>query len=92
MRQKELVVREGVAGPGMAYLRTGAGAPLLYLPGLSGDHRAPRGSDRGFALRGIRPFAAVRDVWWVNRRPGLEPGVTMADVARDYAEAVRAEL
>lgn len=92
VKPKELVVREGVVGPDMAYLRTGAGAPLLYLPGLSGDHRAPRGSDRGFVLRGIRPFAAVRDVWWVNRRPGLEPGVTMADLARDYAKAVRAEL
>ena len=37
----------------------------------------------------LRPFAAQRTVWWVNRRRGLDPHASMADIADDYADALR---
>ena len=43
-------VDSGTWAPGMAYLRTGSGRPLLYLPGLALRHGAPRGADRRAAV------------------------------------------
>lgn len=80
---------QGTLGAGMAYLRLGRGRPLVVLPGLSADHRPPRGMDRRFQVQQIKPYASRRQVWWVNRRPGLPAGVTMPDLARDYADALR---
>ncbi|MGH3462351.1 MAG: alpha/beta fold hydrolase [Kribbellaceae bacterium] len=85
-------VISAVAGPGMACLRAGAGPPLVFLPGLTADHGEPLGMDRRFHLLQFRPYTARRRVWWINRRPGLEPGVTMADLAADYASALRSDL
>lgn len=87
-RELELRPRDlEVNGPshGMASLSLGSGQPLLLLPGLTPDHRPPQGSGRRFQLRQMRPLASGRQVWWVNRRLGLLPGTTMADIADDYA-------
>jgi pimeloyl-ACP methyl ester carboxylesterase len=56
---------------------------------LTADHRPPHGSDLRFELKQLRPLARQRTVWWVNRRQGLEPNVSMADIADDYAEVLR---
>lgn len=83
---------QGTWEAGMPYLRMGDGPPLLFMPGFSGHHRQPRGLDLRMQLQQIKPYAQDRTVWWVNRRPGLSSGVTMADLARDYAEAMRARF
>ncbi|ANP74233.1 alpha/beta fold hydrolase [Cryobacterium arcticum] len=79
----------GIWPGGMPYLAVGSGTPLLFLPGLTPNHEPPTGADRRFQTRMLLPFAATRRVWWVNRRPGLDPDATMADIAADYALAMR---
>lgn len=73
---------------GMPFLAVGAGPPLVFLPGSTANHEAPTGTDRRFQARQIMPYAASHRVWWVNRRPGLHPDATMADIAGDYAQAM----
>ncbi|PXY22890.1 hypothetical protein BAY60_19970 [Prauserella muralis] len=73
----------------MPYLRVGSGAPLVFLPGITAHHRQPEGSDLRAQLAQLRPLARHRQVWWINRRPGLAAPVTIAGLARDYAEALR---
>jgi pimeloyl-ACP methyl ester carboxylesterase len=79
---------QGTLGPGMAYLRAGTGPVLVFLPGLSAHHRPPRGVDRWFQLQQIRPLSRGHEVWWIQRRAGLPPGVTMPGLAADYAEVL----
>lgn len=74
---------------GMASLSLGSGPPLLFLPGLTPSHQPPHGSSRRFQLQQMRLFAEHRAVWWVNRRQGLPPDVSMAAVANDYAAMLR---
>ena len=76
---------QGMLGDGMAYLCLGAGPPLMFLPGLSAHHRPPAGMDRWFQVQQIQPFGRHRQVWWIQRRAGLRPPVTMAGLASDYA-------
>ncbi|MFC4003242.1 alpha/beta fold hydrolase [Prauserella oleivorans] len=84
----EPAVSHGTLHGGMPYLRLGTGPPLLFLPGITPHHREPRGVDRRFQLQQLRYLAARRQVWWVNRRPGLPAHVTMEELARDYADSV----
>ena len=73
---------------GLPYLAVGSGPPLVFLPGTTPNHDAPTGTERRFQARQVLPYAASRRVWWVNRRPGLDPAATMADIAADYANAM----
>jgi pimeloyl-ACP methyl ester carboxylesterase len=73
---------------GLPFLSVGSGPPLVFLAGLTPNHEPPHGSERRFQTRPLMPFAASRRVWWVNRRPGLHPDTTMADIAADYAKAM----
>lgn len=83
------VVEQGRLGDGLAYFRLGDGRPLIYLPGLTPHHRPPQGTDRRFQAGQLRPLGRHRQVWWVQRREGFAPGTTMADIASDYAGALR---
>jgi pimeloyl-ACP methyl ester carboxylesterase len=71
----------------MRYVRVGTvGAPpLLVLPGLESHAQPPDRLGRRMVAGSLRPLARGRDVWWVDRRTGLTPGVTIADLADDYA-------
>jgi len=73
---------------GMPFLAVGSGPPLVFLPGTTPNHAPPTGSDRRFQARQFQAYTASRRVWWVNRRPGLDPDATMADIAADYAQAM----
>ena len=73
---------------GMPFLAVGSGPPLLFLPGTTPNHDPPTGRDRRFQAQQLLPYAGSRQVWWVNRRPGLDPAATMADIAADYANAM----
>lgn len=83
-------VEQGTLGRGLAHFKMGSGPPLVYLAGLSSDHRPPRGIERWLQRSEVRPLSAHRTVWWLNRREGLEPDVTMAEIAADYADVLRA--
>lgn len=87
--RKKPAIATGVWQPGMAYLRVGAGEPLLFLPGITPRHELPVGLDRRFQLAQLTRLSHARQVWWVNRRTGLAPGVTMAELAADYAKGIR---
>lgn len=82
-------VHAGTVAGGMPYLRVGSGPVLVFLPGITSHHRLPVGMDRRFQLAQLRPLARRREVWWLNRRPGLAPGTSMADIAADHAAALR---
>ena len=82
-------VAQGVLGRGLAYMKLGSGVPVVVAAGLVADHRPLRGIERRLQLRQLRPLAAKRTVWWVNRRRGLDPHASMADIADDYADALR---
>ncbi|WP_205750163.1 alpha/beta fold hydrolase [Cryobacterium sp. SO1] len=73
---------------GMPFLAVGSGPPLVFLPGITPNHYLPTGADRRRQTRQLLPYAGSRRVWWVNRRPGLDPAATMADIADDYANAM----
>jgi pimeloyl-ACP methyl ester carboxylesterase len=71
-------------------LAIGRGDPLLYLAGLSPDTGVPGGLRRRAELAPLRPFAEAHRVHYLNRRPGLRRGMSMADLAAEHADAVRA--
>lgn len=77
---------------GMPYLRVGSGEPLVFIPGLLPRNEAPVGMARTMYATELEPYAKSRRVWWINRRTGLAPDATMADIARDYAEALRRQF
>jgi pimeloyl-ACP methyl ester carboxylesterase len=81
--------RQGTWPGGLPYLALGTGPALVFLAGLTPNHEPPTGRDRRFQTQPLLPFAAARRVWWVNRRRGLDPNATMADIAADYAGALR---
>jgi pimeloyl-ACP methyl ester carboxylesterase len=76
----------------MRYLRTGprdaSSPPLLVLPGLESHAEPSDRLGRRMVLGSLRPLARERDVWWVDRRAGLPPDVTIADLAADYAAGI----
>jgi pimeloyl-ACP methyl ester carboxylesterase len=83
-----LVVREGLLGGGLPYLAVGHGPPLVVLPGFRAEHANPTGPERRFSVRPLRPLTGQFTVYLVSRKPGLEPGSTIKDLAADYAEAL----
>ncbi len=85
-------VTEGVFTTGVPYLRTGQGPPLLVASGLTSEHANPTGRWRKMALSWVAPFAEHFTVYLANRRPGLEPGTTMSDLAADYAAGIRHDI
>lgn len=82
-------VVEGTLPGGLPYLAIGAGPPLVALPGLGGHHRNPVGAERRAQLSGLGALARTFTVYLIQRRPGLAPGTTMADLADDVASAVQ---
>ena len=82
------IVREGLLAGGLPYLAVGQGPPLVVLSGFTAEHANPTGAARRFALRPLMPLARHFTVYLVNRKPGLPPGATMADLAGHYAHAL----
>jgi pimeloyl-ACP methyl ester carboxylesterase len=81
-------VERGVIGS-LPYLGTGSGPTLLFIAGLSPEPGvAATGTERMNASL-LKPIAKRRRVLFVNRRPGLPRGMSMADLAGEHAEAIR---
>jgi len=68
-------------------LVAGSGPPLVVLAGLTPE--AGVSSLRRMHESAMRPWAQTREVFYVNRRPGLPRGMTMAELAAEHAEALR---
>jgi len=85
-------VRDGALSGGLPFLAFGTGPPVVVFPGLSARHANSTGMERRFQLRQWAPLAAHFTVYIVNRKPGLRPGSTIADLAEHYAGAIRAEF
>ena len=83
------LLEAGMLPTRQAFFTIGRGRPLLMLPGLSPDHRRPVGMALRMELSQAKAYAAARQVWWVQRPQDLEPGTTMAAIARAYATAAR---
>jgi len=70
-------------------LVAGSGPPLVMLAGLAPEAGVSAPSLRRMHESAIRPWAREREVFYVNRRPGLPPGMTMAALAAEHAQAMR---
>jgi pimeloyl-ACP methyl ester carboxylesterase len=81
-------VREGTLGE-LPCLSVGRGRPLVVLSGLVPQAGVSPGPLRRDHERTARLYAHDREVFYVNRRPGLPVGVTMAQVAAEHAAAMR---
>jgi pimeloyl-ACP methyl ester carboxylesterase len=60
--------------------------------GLSPEHANPTGWMRRMAVSAAGPFAEHFTVYLANRKVGLTPGVTMSDLAGDYAGAIEKDI
>lgn len=85
-------VSSGMLDDQLPYLAVGSGPPLVMAMGLTPTHEIPTGFERRMALRGALPLARHFRVYIVNQRPGMQPGTSMADIARDLAGAVEREF
>jgi pimeloyl-ACP methyl ester carboxylesterase len=87
-------VQEGTFSGEIPYLRVGSGQPLVYLPGLTVNHRNPGpGWQRMIILRTVTPLArAGFEVYFTNRWPGMAADITLADIAEEHAEAIQAHF
>lgn len=79
----------GTLSGGLTYLTIGEGQPLVVIPGLLPNHEPLTGRARRAQAEMLKPLAVTRRVWWVNRKRHLEPGTTIEQLARDYANALR---
>jgi pimeloyl-ACP methyl ester carboxylesterase len=75
--------------PSLPHLRLGTGAPLVVIPGLAGRHGVPVRVGRWMQHQEIVELSGTRSVWSIDRRAGLEHGITMADIAAEYAHTIQ---
>ncbi|WP_067838226.1 alpha/beta fold hydrolase [Nocardia lijiangensis] len=88
----DLDIVEGALEHGMPYLALGSGRPLVFLRWFTPDHANPTGWMRESEIKTLTPLARHFRVYAVNRAPGMAAGITMADIATQHAEALRAEF
>lgn len=81
-------VREHSLGA-LPCLVAGSGSPLVLLAGLGPEAGVSAGPLRRMHESAMRPWARDRQVFYVNRRPGLPRGMTMAALAGEHAQALR---
>jgi pimeloyl-ACP methyl ester carboxylesterase len=82
-------LQRGTAGR-LPFLAAGSGRPLVYLAGLLPQAGVDTKLAKRTARASIAPFAHGRRVFFVNRRTDLSEGTTMATLAAEHADAIRA--
>jgi pimeloyl-ACP methyl ester carboxylesterase len=70
-------------------LVAGSGPPLVQLAGLTPEAGVSAGSLRRMHEAAMQPWVREREVFYINRRPGLPRGMTMAALAAEHAQALR---
>jgi pimeloyl-ACP methyl ester carboxylesterase len=81
-------VREGTLKGGLTYITFGNGPPLVVFPGLGPSNANPTGLLLRFEMGWLSPLARAFRVYRINRKVGLAPDTTMADLAGHYATAI----
>jgi pimeloyl-ACP methyl ester carboxylesterase len=81
-------VREGNLKGYLTYITFGDGPPLVVFPGLGPSNTNPTGLFLRFEMGWLSPLARTFTVYRINRKVGLAPGTTMADLASHYATAI----
>ena len=81
-------VHEGTLKGGLPYITFGEGLPLVVFPGLFASNANPTGLLLRFEMGWLSPLAAAFRVYRINRKVGLAPHNTMADLASHYATAI----
>ena len=81
-------VREGILKGGLSYIAFGEGPPLVVFPGLFPTNSNPSGFSLRFEMGWLSPLARAFRVYRINRKVGLVPDTTMADLAGHYATAI----
>src|SRR5215207_11564578 len=81
-------VRVGTLKGCLTYMAFGAGSPLVVFPGLFPSNANPTGFLLRFEMGWLSPLARTFRVYRINRKVGLAPGTTMADLASHYATAI----
>ena len=86
-----MTIERGVSGR-LPYAAVGSGAPMLFIAGLAPVAGVEWGTSERMMNRStlLRPFAKCRRVIYTNRRKGLPRGITMAELAEEHADAIRA--
>ena len=80
--------REGTLKGGLTYITFGEGPPLVVFPGLFPSNANPTGFSLRFEMGWLSPLAQTFTVHRLNRKVGLAPDTTMADLASHYATAI----
>ena len=81
-------VREGTLQGCLSYIAFGDGPPLVVSPGLSSTNANPTGFLLRFEMGWLSPLARAFRVYRINRKLGLAPDTTMADLTSHYATAI----
>jgi len=81
-------VREGTFKGCLSYISFGDGPPLVVFPGLFPSNANPTGLLLRFEMGWLSPLARVFRVYRINRKVGLAPDTTIADLASHYATAI----
>jgi pimeloyl-ACP methyl ester carboxylesterase len=81
-------VREGTLKGCLSYISFGDGPPLVVFPGLFPSNANPTGLLLRFEMGWLSPIARAFTVYRINRKVGLAPDTTMADLASHYAAAI----
>jgi pimeloyl-ACP methyl ester carboxylesterase len=81
-------VREGRVGL-YPCLVTGSGRPLVVLAGLAPQTGIAPGPMRGNHEHTAKLLARGREVFYLNRRPGMPRGITMAEIAAEHSHGMR---
>jgi pimeloyl-ACP methyl ester carboxylesterase len=81
-------VRVGTLKGCLTYMAFGAGSPLVVFPGLFASNANPTGLLLRFEMGWLSPLARAFRVYRINRKVGLAPDTTMADLASHYATAI----
>lgn len=85
-------VTVGLLGGGVPYLAVGAGPPVFMVQGLTPTCEVPTGMERRMALSMAAPLSGEFRVFVVNRKQGLRPGESMADIAGHLVTVIEDEV
>jgi len=73
--------REGTLKGCLSYISFGEGPPLVVFPGLFPSNANPTAFSLRFDMGWLSPLARAFTVHRLNRKVGLAPHTTMADLA-----------
>ncbi|MCU1414903.1 MAG: hydrolase [Microbacteriaceae bacterium] len=72
----------------LPHFHEGSGAPLVVVPGLSGRRGTPARLRQWMLHQEVADFVGDRAVWSIDRRHDLEPGISIAEIAAEYAQTI----